>query len=57
MPIPTSCAFGGAERRELYVTTAQIGLGDEQIEAAWESGDLFRVALDVPGVPVASFVY
>ncbi len=56
VPIPTSCAFGGPERRELYVTTAQIGLGDEQIEAAWESGDLFRVPVEVPGVPVAPFV-
>ena len=57
VPIPTSCAFGGAERRELYVTTAQIGLNDEKIEAAWESGDLFRVGMEVPGVPVSPFVY
>ncbi|HEX8451192.1 MAG TPA: SMP-30/gluconolactonase/LRE family protein [Longimicrobium sp.] len=57
VPIPTSCAFGGEGRRELYVTTAQIGLGDEQIEAAWESGDLFRLEMDVPGEPVSSFVY
>ena len=57
VPIPTSCAFGGAGGRELYVTTAQIGMSDERIEGAWESGDLFRVAVEVPGVPVSSFVY
>jgi len=57
VPIPTSCAFGGAGRRELYVTTAQMGLDDEKIEGAWESGDLFRVGMAVPGVPVSPFVY
>lgn len=56
VPLTTSCAFGGEDGRELYVTTAQVGLGDERIEGAWESGDLFRVAMEVPGVPVSRFV-
>lgn len=55
LPAPqvTSCAFNG---RELYVTTAQVGLSDERIEEAWESGDLFRARVDAPGVPVSPFV-
>jgi sugar lactone lactonase YvrE len=52
-PLTTSCAFHG---RDLYVTTAQVGLDDERIEAAWESGDLFRVGVGVEGVRVARFV-
>ncbi len=56
VPLATSCAFGGPELRDLYVTTAQVGLSDERIEGAWESGDLFRVRVEVPGVPVAPFV-
>ncbi|HEX8360419.1 MAG TPA: SMP-30/gluconolactonase/LRE family protein [Longimicrobium sp.] len=56
VPLTTSCAFGGAELRDLYVTTAQVGLSDERLEGAWESGDLFRVRVDVSGVPVVAFV-
>jgi sugar lactone lactonase YvrE len=56
VPLVTSCAFGGADERDLYVTTAQVGLPDERIEGAWHAGDLFRVRMDVPGVPVAAYV-
>lgn len=55
VPIPvanvTSCAFGGANLDELYMTTA--GGGDEQHAADQPmAGGLFRVKLDVPGTPV-----
>jgi sugar lactone lactonase YvrE len=56
IPLTTSCAFGGADLRDLYVTTAQVGLSDDRIEGAWESGDLFRVRVEVPGVPVSPFL-
>jgi len=56
VPLVTSCAFGGDDGRDLYVTTAQVGLSDERIEAAWHSGDVFRVRVEVPGVPVAAYV-
>lgn len=44
--MPDGLAFGGADRRDLYVTT---GGNDEQ--PAW-GGTLFRGRVDVPGLPV-----
>ncbi|HEU4453090.1 MAG TPA: SMP-30/gluconolactonase/LRE family protein [Longimicrobium sp.] len=54
-PKSTSCAFGGAELRDLYVTTASVGLSEEEIQAAFDSGDLFRFRADIPGLPVTPF--
>lgn len=53
--LATSCAFGGAELRELYLTTASVGLSQEEIEDSFYSGDLFRLRADVAGLPVARF--
>jgi len=47
----TSCAFGGPEMKHLYVTTASVGLSEQEIEENFQSGDLFRVELDVQGLP------
>jgi len=57
LPVPTATclAFGGEELNELYITTAYKGLTDEQRKAAPLSGDLFRVKLDVKGVPEPHF--
>ncbi|HEX2094691.1 MAG TPA: SMP-30/gluconolactonase/LRE family protein [Longimicrobiaceae bacterium] len=55
VPRPTSCAFGGSEGEELYVTSASIGLGEEEVEAGFESGDLFRLRPGVAGLPVPRF--
>jgi len=55
VPLTTSCCFGGADGRDLYVTTAQVGLDDQRLEAAWNSGDLFVVRAGVRGVPVVPF--
>ena len=55
VPLTTSCCFGGADGRDLYVTTAQVGLDDARLESAWNSGDLFVVRVGVPGLPVAPF--
>lgn len=52
VPRPTSCAFGGAELRDLYVTSASVGMSEDEIEAAFDSGDLFRLRVPVPGLPV-----
>lgn len=56
LPVPraTSCAFGGG-LRDLYVTTASVGMTEAQIEAAVDSGDLFRARVDVPGLPANVF--
>jgi sugar lactone lactonase YvrE len=53
VPRPTSCAFGGDGLRDLYVTSAQVGMQEDEIDAAFDSGDLFRVRCAVAGVPVA----
>ncbi len=57
MPVkrPTSCAFGGTERRQLYVTSASIGMGEEEIEANICAGDLFQLDPGVEGLPVQRF--
>ncbi len=48
---PTSCAFGDANLRTLYITTARQRLTDEQLRAEPDAGALFAVRLDVGGLP------
>lgn len=55
VPHPTSCAFGGGDGTDLYVTTASIGMTEEEIEDAFESGDLFVLRPGVAGPPAARF--
>lgn len=42
----TSCCFGGADRRDLYVVTA------DNTEDPSRGGTVFRTRVDVPGLPV-----
>ncbi|NVM92710.1 sugar lactone lactonase YvrE [Variovorax sp. SG517] len=51
----TDCAFGDADLRTLYITTARNGLTPEQEAAEPLAGGLFRVRIDSPGVPAALF--
>ncbi len=51
----TSCALGGDDLRDLYITTASVGLTDAQRSAQPAAGRLFRVRVDVPGVPQHRF--
>jgi sugar lactone lactonase YvrE len=51
----TSCAFGGADLRTLYVTTAAKGLSPAQRAAQPLAGGLFEVRVGVAGLPVARF--
>ena len=46
---PTSCAFGGERLDELYVTSAHLGLSDQQKEQCPQSGDLFCIKPGVVG--------
>lgn len=55
VPHPTSCAFGGADGSELYVTSASVGMSDDRIEEAVESGDLFVLRPGVAGPPSHRF--
>jgi sugar lactone lactonase YvrE len=45
----TSCAFGGEQLDELYITTARDSLSEEQLRRETYAGGLFRVKLDTIG--------
>lgn len=58
MPVqrPTSCAFGGPNLDRLYVTSARLGLDEEELEMQPCAGGLFLLdtgARGVPGMPFA----
>jgi len=48
---PTSCAFGGPGMTDLYVTTAKIGLTEEQLKAQPLAGRLLRLHPGPVGLP------
>ena len=50
---PSSCAFGGRDRRTLYVTSARQEQKDLPPDAL--DGSLFAVELDVAGLPMPRF--
>ena len=47
----TMCAFGGADLRTLYITTAREGAEQEDHEREKLAGGLFAARVDVPGLP------
>ena len=51
----TSCAFGGEDLRELYVTTAAYELSAAERTAQPAAGGIFRVRVEVPGLPARRF--
>ncbi|MGJ9383185.1 SMP-30/gluconolactonase/LRE family protein [Salipaludibacillus sp. CF4.18] len=59
IPVPasqvTSCAFGGENMDELYITTARNGLTSEELKEQPHAGGLFRIKLDVKGAPSYKF--
>jgi sugar lactone lactonase YvrE len=52
---PTSCCFGGEDLRKLYITSASVGLSEEEIQKSFYSGDLFCLEMDVRGLGTNSF--
>ena len=52
---PTSCAFGGADLDELYITSAWTALSDEQKKNQPFAGDLFRVKTNIKGLESPKF--
>ncbi len=52
LPVPnvTSLCFGGADNRQLFITTAREGLDEAGRAAAPLSGSVFTVLTDVPGL-------
>lgn len=52
----TSCAFGGQDLSELYVTSARDGLSERQQAGQPHAGGLFRLRPGVRGQPSQAFV-
>lgn len=57
MPVqrPTSCAFGGPNLDELFITSAWEGLSPAEKKAQPLAGDLFRLKVGVKGLPVTPY--
>ena len=51
----TNCAFGGADLRTLFITSARDGLTPAQQAAEPLAGGLFAVTVDSPGMPAHLF--
>jgi sugar lactone lactonase YvrE len=55
-PATTSCALGGPNLDELYITTSTLGLTPEQLAADHQAGAVFKVKVDVQGVPAMEYL-
>ncbi len=57
MPVqrPTSCMFGGADLKTLFVTSASIDLDAEALAIGGSAGGLFAVEVATPGLPEPRF--
>lgn len=51
----TKAAFGGADLKDLYITTAAVGLSPEALARQPLAGGLFHARVDVPGLPANEF--
>ncbi len=51
----TSCAFGGPNLNDLYITSASDGLTEQQKQQQPLAGSLFKAEMDVTGVPAFEF--
>lgn len=50
----TCPAFGGPDRKTLFITTASKNLSPEQLKSEKVAGGLFAIDVDVPGLPEAT---
>jgi sugar lactone lactonase YvrE len=53
---PTMCAFGGGDLKTLYVTSARQRRDAAELARLPQSGALFALSVDVPGLPEPAFV-
>lgn len=51
----TSCCFGGEDLRDLYITTARVGLAEQRKAEQPHAGSVFRKRMDVAGPPCVLF--
>jgi xylono-1,5-lactonase len=54
-PRPTSCTFGGADLKTLFITTARVGMSFPALDSRPLSGSLFAIHVEVPGLPARGF--
>ena len=52
---PTMCAFGGPDLKTLYVTSARQKREGDELARLPQSGGLFAMTVDVPGLPEPLF--
>jgi sugar lactone lactonase YvrE len=52
---PTSCAFGGADLRTLYVTSATQRMTEAELAAQPFAGGVFALDVGVAGLPEPEF--
>ena len=52
---PTMCAFGGPDLRTLFVTSARQRRKPEELARLPQSGGIFALHVDVPGLPEPKF--
>ena len=52
---PTSCVFGGADYRTMFVTTARTGLADDELKQQPWAGHVLSYEVDEPGLPTNFF--
>jgi len=59
IPLPasqvTNVAFGGADLRTLFISSARVGLTAQQLRSETLAGGLFAIELDAPGLPATPF--
>jgi len=53
---PTMPCFGGDDRRTLYLTTARHGRSAQELQSWPNSGCVFSLRVEVPGLPVNFFL-
>ena len=52
---PTMCAFGGRDLKTLYVTSARQMRAAGELARLPQSGGIFSMSVDVPGLPEPAF--
>lgn len=55
VPRPTAMSFGGNDYRQLFITSASIGLSDAQLAEAPLSGSLFVCTPGIAGLPEPAY--
>ncbi len=53
---PTMCALGGQDLKTLFVTSARQQRTEEELSSLPQSGGIFAMRVDVPGLPEPPFV-